>query len=230
MSQIYCSNCGQLIAESSNFCRFCGAAQHGLAAATYQAQAPAVDVTQEHPAAALGQHAIKQATAVRHHYVHDHKLDDRAQFSFFVAYLVRSSILPLLLVIGIFARPFIAIPVTGLYLITLYIVAVTVHHSFRFSIDETGFKKQYGIIHKQEVSIPYKQIQNVNITRSLLDRFLGLSRVCIETAGGSATVKRDVVGGSRTKAEGHLPGLDLKEAKRIHDLVISKIDHRTDPH
>lgn len=40
-----------------------------------------------------------------------------------------------------------------------------------------------GVLFKTRTYIPYGRIQNVNVTRTLLDRLLGLSRVTVDTAG-----------------------------------------------
>src|SRR3989442_1409966 len=40
-----------------------------------------------------------------------------------------------------------------------------------------------GVLFKTRTYIPYGRIQNVNVTRTILDRLLGLSRITVDTAG-----------------------------------------------
>lgn len=224
MNKIYCSNCGKLIDQKSNFCRYCGAAQHGPAAAVFRAQAP----TLKH---SLGAYALAQTNkqdepskplAGKHEYIKRQHLPARAQLAFFVSYVGATAIVPFLLILGFLLDP---VPFSAAfigYLIALYILAALIYNSFYYSVDSTGFIKDYGVIHKRQVTIPFQQIQNVNITRSLVDRLLGLAKLSIETAGAAAINPRDVAGGSKSSAEGHLPGLTLVQAKKIHDLLLAK--------
>ena len=224
MNKIYCSNCGHLIEEISNFCRYCGAAQHGPAAAVYRAQAP----TLRH---SLGAYALANSSSdapkaenkkSEHEYISRRHLPGRAQLSFFMSYVGSSAVIPFLLILGFLLAPAPFTAALAGYLIAIYLLAAVIYNSFYYSVDHTGFLKDYGVIHKRQVTIPFQQIQNVNITRSLVDRMLGLARLSIETAGGAGHDPKDVAGGSKSSAEGHLPGLTLAQAKKIHDLLLAK--------
>ncbi len=221
MASIYCSNCGQLISATSNFCLFCGAAQHGDEAAVYRAQAPTI-------VNAVGAQAIAQAQkppAVienKDEIIPRRHLCGRARWSFVIGYLTYTSIIALLLLIGIVFNPLIFGPAVLVYIFVLYLVAALVHSYFYYWIDERGFKTEYGIIQKNNTSIPFNKIHNVNITRSLSDRILGLARIEVETSGNALLHKTNVVAGNMTAAEGLLPGLTLKQAKKVHDILLEK--------
>lgn len=89
-------------------------------------------------------------------------------------------------------------------LIGTFAVAWIVSRSYKFELKDDAFQKEYGILFKHYVSIPYEQIQNVDITRSVIDRLLGLSNLMIQTAGSE-----------KVAAEGELPGLSRAEATRL---------------
>ena len=55
--------------------------------------------------------------------------------------------------------------------------------SFSYFLDTEAFKAQTGIINIKEMSVLYHQIQNVDISRPLLYRMTGMSRLVILTAG-----------------------------------------------
>ena len=81
---------------------------------------------------------------------------------------------------------------------------------FRYQLTETEFRMEYGIIFKKYISIPYDKIQNVDISRGLILRYLGLSTLQIHTAG---------VGGRRT-GEGALPGLAKDTAEELRQKLV----------
>lgn len=223
-SKIYCSNCGRLIPENSNFCRYCGAAQHGPEALVYRAEAPTVNNS---PAAFVLTQAQKPPKSKKHEKFHEghrvlknQKLAKTAPLVFFLTYVVKTIIIVLLLAVGLVLDSIIFGIILAGYLALLYIIALAVYDSFRFTIDEDGFHKTYGIIHKQDVTIPYAQVENVNITRSFIDMIFGLARINIETAGSATMTPRNIIGGSKSNAEAHLPGVTLKQAKKIHDVLI----------
>ncbi len=214
MSQIYCSNCGKLIASSANYCQFCGTAQHGIEAMTQKSMHRQNQHT--HPQQTTPQNNHVQKT------IEKRRLCPRAMWSFFLSYIGKTSLLLLLFLLGSFFEPLLFGPLLLGYVLVLYITAVIVHQNYYFEVNGSSFRKEHGVIHKTDVTIPFNRIQNVNITRSLSDRILGLARVDIETAGSSAIKKRNIAGGSSTKAEGHLPGITMPQAREIHDLLIER--------
>jgi membrane protein YdbS with pleckstrin-like domain len=218
MAKIYCSNCGHMIPENVNFCFKCGAAQHGSESAVYRAGNPVVD----HPTAPVQEVTVAKAATSTANYIPKRKLCKEVKAAFILGYLGKTSILLPLLLLGVFFEPVIFTAAIALYVVVIFLTANLSYDNYYFTIDETGFQKEYGIIHKNQVSIPYHQIQNVNIVRTLLDRMLGLSRIHIETAGGSNGVAKEIAGGSTTKAEAHLPGVTLTLAKEVHDLLLQK--------
>lgn len=224
-TSIYCSNCGQLIPATSNFCHYCGAAQHGEEAAVYRAQKPAIVNSVGAQAVALAEKPQLDSdnkdtpkTAV----IPRQNLCGRAKWSFVIGYLTYTGIILLLFVIGLIVDPLIFSGAILFYIFSLYVFASLVHSYFYYEIDESSFNKEYGVLHKKNVSIPFHKIHNVNITRSVSDRMLGLARIEIETSGNSPFQRNDIGGGNFTTAEGMLPGLTLKQARKVHDLLLER--------
>ena len=218
MSQIYCSNCGQLIPNNSNFCKFCGVPQHGPDAAVYHAQAPVAQTPVEAQAAAANLKPVEL-------FPKQHLGPDSIAY-FFFSFLSKTILLLILSVVGAALMPKIFIFVLIGYFVVLFLGVMFAYNNFTFEIDETGLTIQSGVIHKSQVSLPFDQVQNVNIERTLLDRLLGLSKVSIETAGSAmgTTTNGTAAPGGKVKAEAFLPGLHLDTAKKIHDLLIDGSD------
>ncbi len=64
-----------------------------------------------------------------------------------------------------------------------YVIAYLQYKTYTFTFQEFDLKLKRGIFHLEEISIPFRQMQDVNVDRSLLYRFLGVSRILIDSAG-----------------------------------------------
>lgn len=226
MSQIYCSNCGQVINGNSNFCKFCGAPQHGREA-MFRWQDPTI----EKPQAVT--HIPKQALHQEVEFIEKRHLGSDALWYFFFAIFGRSFILFFILIAGIVmsaavdggnALTWVFVLGLSAYAVGLSVITLLVYNNFTFEVDKYGLKIEQGVIHRHHVSVPYEQIQNVNIERTITDRLLGLSRVSIETAGQASTPSGHKNSITKSRSEAYLPGLHLKDAERIHDLLIDGAD------
>jgi uncharacterized protein len=105
-------------------------------------------------------------------------------------------------------------------LIFFWIWAKLTYHFYRYELREDGFRKEFGIIWKKYVTIPYDRIQNVDIYRGVIARILGLSDLNIQTAGASAQVSR--YGAWGLGAEGRLPGLSREVAEQLRDELVKR--------
>lgn len=72
---------------------------------------------------------------------------------------------------------------TVLLFILGYVISKLTYHFYTFTLEEFDLRLKRGILHLETVSIPYRQVQDVNINRSLFYRMLGLSRIIIDSAG-----------------------------------------------
>lgn len=68
-------------------------------------------------------------------------------------------------------------------------VAYQVAYYFRFEYDLTPDTLDIysGVVGRKEREIPYRRVQNVDVTESIVHRILGVAVVNVETAGGSQT-------------------------------------------
>lgn len=227
--QYFCTHCGKVIDPHVNFCPYCGAATQKTTSsnpqdpAAYRAEeqphvppAPQPAVSIEAPKDTEERDPLKVIIERRH-------LAPRAKYLFFLNYIVMTSILLPFMIGFVFFDPIFAIAISVVYFMLCFITAMITYNNFFFTIDSSGFEKDYGVFFKRHVGIPYEQIQNVNITRTILDRVLGIARLDIETAGSSNPRKKEVVGGIRSNSEGHLPGITFEDARYFHDLLLQKV-------
>lgn len=80
-----------------------------------------------------------------------------------------------------------AFPVVGTLLYFRY-------HTLRYRFDEQGVSISYGILFRREAFLTYARIQDIHVKRNILERWLGLGTVEIETAAGSGGGPEVVVG------------------------------------
>jgi putative membrane protein len=83
------------------------------------------------------------------------------------------------------------------------------YHTLRYRFDEEGIHMKVGILFRSEVNITYARIQDIHLKSGLLQRWLGLANVEIQTAAGS------------TNAEVVIEG--FKEFEAIRDFLYTRM-------
>lgn len=68
------------------------------------------------------------------------------------------------------------------------------YHTLRYRLDEHGVWMRVGLLFRKESNLTYRRIQDVHVTRGLIQRWFGLSNVAIQTASGSATAEITIEG------------------------------------
>lgn len=210
MASIYCSNCGKLISVNSNFCINCGAAQHGKQALNYHITEAPVDISSSE-----NTFITREIQEIPKSY-----LSPKVIWIFYLGNIAKSSILLPLLLVGGYFYPIVFLPILALSLLFMVIVAELVYKNYTYQVTEDGLQVNMGVIFKKQVSIPFGQIENVNIEQSAIDRMLKIARINIETAGSSSGSIKETVGNYSSRSEAFIPGVELSNAKKIHDILI----------
>lgn len=68
------------------------------------------------------------------------------------------------------------------------------YHTMRYRFDAEGVSMRWGILFRREVLLNYSRIQDIHLQSNLIERWLGLGRVLIQTASGSATAEMTIEG------------------------------------
>jgi putative membrane protein len=68
------------------------------------------------------------------------------------------------------------------------------YHTMRYKFDGEGVSMRWGILFRREVLLNYSRIQDIHLQSNFLERWLGLGRVLIQTASGSATAEMTIEG------------------------------------
>lgn len=110
-----------------------------------------------------------------------------------IYYLYRNTLLGVILLIVSFVigtiNPDIGLISSALMVLSFFIIIVGAirgwikYVSCTFVLGEYALIIRRGILSKRETSIPYRQIQNVDISQSFSNRMMGVSKLVILTAG-----------------------------------------------
>lgn len=80
----------------------------------------------------------------------------------------------------------------------LYPVVFLVHffkyETLRYHFDDEGIRMSWGILFKREVTLTYRRIQDIHLTRNIIERWMGLATVSVQTASGSSTPEMEIQG------------------------------------
>ena len=68
------------------------------------------------------------------------------------------------------------------------------YHTMRYKFDAEGVSMRWGILFRREVLLNYSRIQDIHLQSNFIERWLGLGRVLIQTASGSATAEMSLEG------------------------------------
>ncbi len=68
------------------------------------------------------------------------------------------------------------------------------YHSMRYRFDAEGVSMSWGILFRRQVNLTYARIQDIHLTSGLIQRWLGLADLHIQTASGSAGAEMKIEG------------------------------------
>jgi putative membrane protein len=65
------------------------------------------------------------------------------------------------------------LPITAIVLLPNYFK----YRTLRYSFDDDGISMAWGILFRREINLTYRRIQDIHVTRNLLQRWMGLATV-----------------------------------------------------
>jgi len=83
------------------------------------------------------------------------------------------------------------------------------YRTMRYRFDDEGVWRAQGLLWRREVNVAYRRIQDIHLTSGLLQRWMGLATVSIQTAAGSATPEITIDG--------------VLEAEALRDFLYTKM-------
>jgi uncharacterized membrane protein YdbT with pleckstrin-like domain len=100
-----------------------------------------------------------------------------------------------------------------------FLMGWLIYKNYKFSLGDDSLKIKKGVFEKEEVAIPYRQIQDVDIARDVSSQMMGLSRITILTAGQEDQKNAD---GEDNQNEGVLPAIDKDLAEWLQAELLKR--------
>lgn len=89
-----------------------------------------------------------------------------------------------------------------------------IYKNYTFSISDDAFRVNRGILNKEEIAIPYRQIQSVDLRQNVIGQMLGISKLAILTAGQDED--------KNAESEADFPAIDTQTAKSIQAELLKR--------
>lgn len=68
------------------------------------------------------------------------------------------------------------------------------YHTMRYRFTDEGISMRWGILFRREIIIQYARIQDIHLRSNVVERWMGLGRVLIQTASGNAGAEMTLEG------------------------------------
>jgi uncharacterized protein len=117
------------------------------------------------------------------------------------------SLLKYYLLVALAALP--AFPVVALVLYFRY-------HTMRYKFTDDGISMGWGILFRRQIIVNYARIQDIHLQSNIVERWLGLGRILIQTASGSHSAEMTIEG--------------IKEFEPLRDFLYSRMRGVKDGH
>src|ERR1043166_7354616 len=83
---------------------------------------------------------------------------------------------------------------TGPGIIVMFLPLFFKYETLRYKFEDDGMSMTWGFLFRHEIHLTYRRIQDIHLTRNIIQRWLGLASVSIQTAAGSASPQMDIEG------------------------------------
>jgi uncharacterized membrane protein YdbT with pleckstrin-like domain len=92
------------------------------------------------------------------------------------------------------------------------------YHTMRYKFSDDGISMRWGILFRREIIVNYARIQDIHLKSNIVERWLGLARILVQTASGNASAELTIEG--------------IKEFELLRDFLYSRMrgvkDHHAD--
>ena len=83
------------------------------------------------------------------------------------------------------------------------------YQTLKYRFDDQGIAMSWGLLWRKEINLTYARIQDIHVSRGLIERWFDLATVQIQTASGSGSAEMSIVG--------------LLEYEALRDFLYSKM-------
>ena len=90
------------------------------------------------------------------------------------------------------------------------------YHTMRYKFTDDGISMRWGILFRKEVIVNYARIQDIHLKSNIVERWLGLARILVQTASGSSSAEMTIEG--------------IKEYEQLRDFLYARMRGVKDSH
>lgn len=90
------------------------------------------------------------------------------------------------------------------------------YHTMRYKFTDDGISMSWGILFRREIIVNYARIQDIHLKSNIVERWLGLARILVQTASGSSSAEMTIEG--------------IKEFEALRDFLYSRMRGVKDLH
>ena len=83
------------------------------------------------------------------------------------------------------------------------------YETLKYRFDDDGMSMSWGVLFRHEVYLTYRRIQDIHLSRNILQRWFGLATLSVQTASGSAGPEMNIEG--------------IPEAEMLRDFLYAKM-------
>ncbi len=83
------------------------------------------------------------------------------------------------------------------------------YHTLQYTFDEKGVSMRWGIFFRKEIYLTHRRIQDIHVTRNIIERWMGLAKVAIQTASGASDAEMTIEG--------------IKRPERLRDYLYERM-------
>ncbi|MCA9127846.1 MAG: PH domain-containing protein [Planctomycetales bacterium] len=66
--------------------------------------------------------------------------------------------------------------------------------TLRYKFDDSGVSMSWGVLFRKEIYLTYKRIQDIHLTRNIIQRWMGLAKISLQTASGNSQAEMSIEG------------------------------------
>jgi len=90
------------------------------------------------------------------------------------------------------------------------------YHTMRYKFGAEGISMSWGILFRHQIIVNYARIQDIHLESNIVERWLGLARILVQTASGSSSAEMTIEG--------------IKEFDALRDFLYSRMRGVKDAH
>lgn len=96
------------------------------------------------------------------------------------------------------------------------------YHSMRYRFTPEGVSMSWGVLFRHEIVLNYARIQDIHLESNVIERWLGLARLQIQTASGSAAAEMTLEGLTQFEAVRDFLYARMRGVRDHHDVPTSE--------